>query len=178
MLAYRASTGQQRTLAASHPLDGGRVEYESASGALAVFDQGGTRRNPRLSLDQPPGASMGAPDDWLDGLVLTAAGAAARRRDLERAYGRAVGSAGRLTRHVRNREGATEDVLLDPVWGVPVEATLTRQGAREGRVSFEYGPTPSGNLVRRAIHSERVIDADGRRSVVTMKFSNVQVEGW
>jgi hypothetical protein len=178
VLAYRANTSAERTLAASHPLEGGRVEYDSATGAFAVYDQGGTRRNPRLSLDQPAGASIGTPGDWLDGLVLTAASAPARQRELEHTYGRAIGSAGRLTRHVRNRDDATEDVLIDPVWGVPVEATLTRQGAREGRVTFEYGPTPSGNLVRRAIRSERVIDAGGRRFVLTMQFSNVRAEGW
>ena len=72
------------TLAVSHPLDGARVEYES-SGALSVFDRGGTRRNPRLSTEAS-GASMGSPGAWLDELVFTAAGTPARRLEVDRAY--------------------------------------------------------------------------------------------
>ena len=177
VLTYRAATAAVRTPATSHPLDGARVEYES-SGALSVFDQGGTRRNPRLSTQRPSGASIGQPDEWLEELVLTAVGAPARRRDLERAYGQAVAEVGRLRRYRQTHDSVTEDVLVDPAWSVPVEVTRTRQGSLEGRVTFEYGPTPSGNLVRRVVRSERVIDAAGRRAVLAMQFSNVRAAGW
>ena len=179
VLAYRATGISGRTLVSSHPLDGARVEYEASTGGLTVFDQGGTRRNPRLSLDGPSGASIGSPGEWLDGLVLAAATAPARRLELERIYGRAVGSAGRLTRYLQIRDGVSEQVLVDPLWDVPMEITVSRQGAREARVTFDYGPTPSGNLFRRAIRSERLIDpVAGRWSVLAMQFSNVRAEGW
>jgi hypothetical protein len=174
VLTYRAANAAGRTPAMSHPLDGARVEYES-SGALSVFDRGGTRRNPRLSTEAS-GASMGP--EWLDQLVLTAAGTPARRLEVERAYGRAVADAGRLRRYRQTRDGVTEDVLVDPAWGVPVEVTRTRQDGFDGRVTFEYGPTPSGNLVRRAVRSERVIDTRGRRAIVAMQLSNVRAAGW
>jgi hypothetical protein len=90
-----------------------------------------------------------------------------------------VGSAGGLTRYLQIRDGVSEEVLVDRLWEVPVAITLSRQGAREARVAFDYGPTPSGNLFRRAIRSERLIDAvAGRWSVLAMQFSNVRAEGW
>lgn len=176
VLTYRAANPAGRTPAMSHPLDGARVEYES-SGALSVFDRSGTRRNPRLSTEAS-GASLGSPGNWLDELVLTLAGTSARRLEVERAYGRAVADAGRLRRYRQTRDGVTEDVLVDPAWGVPVEVARTRQDTFEGRVTFEYGSTPSGNLVRRAVRSERVIDARGRRAIMAMQFSNVRAAGW
>jgi hypothetical protein len=97
---------------------------------------------------------------------------------VERAYGRAVADAGRLRRYRQTRDGVTEDLLVDPAWGVPVEVTRTRQDTFDGRVTFEYGPTPSGNLVRRAVRSERVIDPRGRRAIVAMQLSNVVAAGW
>jgi len=176
VLTYRAANDAGRTPAMSLPLDGARVEYEP-SGAFSVFDRGGTRRNPRLSTEVS-GASMGPPGEWLNELVLTAARTPARRLEVERVYGRAIAEAGRLRRYRQTRDGVTEDVLVDPAWGVPVEVARTRQDTFEGRVTFEYGSTPSGNLVRRAVRSERVIDARGRRAIMAMQFSNVRAAGW
>jgi hypothetical protein len=179
VLAYHATTAAARTPASSHPLDGARAEYDPSTGALSVFDRGGTRQNPRLSLDPPAAASIGSPADWLDTLVLTAAAIPARRRELERRYGPAAASAGRLTRYVHNGDGVSEEVLVDPGWAVPVEITVMRHDLLEGHVTFEYRPTPSGNLFRHTVRTERVIDAAaGRRSVLALQFSNVRAEGW
>jgi hypothetical protein len=178
VLAYHAASAAARTPASSHPLDGARAEYDPSTAALSVFDRGGTRRNPRLSLDRPASA-IGSPADWLDSLVLTAAAIPARRRELERSYGPPVGSAGRFTRYTHHRDGVSEEVLVDPSWAVPVAITVVQGDVREGRITFEYGATPSGNLFRRAVRSERVIDqAAGRRSVLAMQFSNVRADGW
>jgi hypothetical protein len=60
-----------------------------------------------------------------------------------------------------------------------VEISLSRRQAPEARITFEYGTTPSGNLYRRSVRSERTLNpAAGRRSIVTMQFSNMRAEGW
>lgn len=181
VLTYLPAAPAERSQATSHPLDGGRVEYDPSTGATAVFDVGGTRRNPHLSLEGSSQAGLGSANELFDNLVLRRAGTSARRQDLERRYGRPSGGAPRgLARYLQVRDdGLREEMLADPEWGVPVEVTLTRDARPEGRVAFEYGSTPSGNLYRRATRTERVIDAaSGRRSVLAVQYSNVRVDGW
>ena len=178
VLDYHA-TGAPHTPSASHPLNDARVEYDPGTGRLSVFDRGGTRRNPRLALPQSRSSPMGSPGEWIESVVLTPAGAPARRVEMERGYGRPVGTAGRLNRYLRVHDDLAEEVLADPQWGVPVEISLSRRQTREARITFEYGSTPSGNLVRRSVRSERTLDpVTGRRSIVLMQFSNVRAEGW
>ena len=178
VLDYHA-TGAPRTPSVSHPLNGARVEFDPATGTLSVFDRTGTRRNPRLSLPPPSSAPLGSPGEWLESVVLTPGGARARRLEMERTYGRPVAAAGRLNRYRRVQDDLSEEVLADPQWGVPVEISLSRRETPEARITFEYGSTPSGNLFRRFVRSERTLNpATGRRSIVVMQFSNVRAEGW
>lgn len=176
-LAYRPTPQAARTPAVPNPLDDARVEYDPALGSTTVFDAGGRRANPRLSPERTPTPALGSFDEWLQALVLRASDVPARREALERTHGRPVGTVGRLTRYVRTQGDTTEEVLADAAWGVPMEVNVLRQDVLEGHVTIEYEATPNGNLQRRRLQSEQLIDArTGRRAVLSVDFSNIVVQ--
>jgi hypothetical protein len=161
------------------PLDDARVEYDVASGATAVFDEGGRRLNPRLSIGPSTPAALGTFDSWLQSLVFKRADSSSRRQELERSHGRPAGRVGRLTRYVQTRGDGSEELLVDPVTALPVEVNLVKQGALDAHTTIEYETTPTGQLVRRRLHAERLLEGGaGRRSLLSVDFSNVVVEGW
>jgi hypothetical protein len=178
-IAYRPTAAANRTRASSTPLDGARVEYDTSQRRTSVFDEGGRRFNPRLSMAPPGDAALGSFESWLQALVVRASDAPGRRRELERTHGRPVGVAGRLNRYRQVRDDVSEEVLADASWVVPVEVTVQRRGGLDGRLTFEYSTTPAGHLVRRRMRSEQVVDpGTGRRAVLSAEFSNIVVEGW
>ena len=153
------------------------MEYDPDASSTTVFDEAGQRANPRLSLASS--ARLGSFDTWLEALVFRSADAAARREALEQTHGRPAGRIGRLTRYVRTTGDLSEELLVDSTSGLPVEVNLRRQNALEGHITIDYAMRPDGHLVRRRLRSEQVIDArSARRSVVSIEFSNVAVEGW
>ena len=176
-LTYRTPGPNDRMQGRRHPLEGARVEYDPQAESATVFDQAGTRANPRLSFSSS--ARLGSFDAWLDALVFKSTDASARRATLEQTYGRPTGRVGRLTRHVRTSGDLSEELLVDSTSGLPVEMNVLRQNALESHVSIDYDVRPDGHLVRRRLRSEQVIDARStRRSVLSVEFSNVAVEGW
>ena len=67
---------------------------------------------------------------------------------------------------------------MDPESALPVEVNVVRQNVLETHTTIEYGTIARGQLVRRRLRSEQLIDASsGRRSVVAVDFSNVAAEG-
>jgi hypothetical protein len=178
-LTYRRAPAKTTVAAGRTPLDEARVEYDVASGATAVFDEGGRRLNPRLSIGPSTPASLGPFDSWLQALVFKTADSSSRRQALERSHGRPAGRVGRLTRYVQPRGEVSEELLVDPVTALPVEVNVVKQGALDAHTTIEYGTTSTGQLVRRRLQTEQLLEGGaGRRSRLSVDFSNVAVEGW
>jgi hypothetical protein len=178
-LTYRPPRSIDQTAVLRNPLEGARLEYDPASGSTTVFDQGGRRPNPRLSLSSSSSAPLGSVESWLEALVFKAADVALRRQALERSHGRPVGRVGGLTRYLQHRGDVSEELLADPESALPVEVNVMRQDTLEGRITIDYDAARNSHLVLRRLQSEQLIDArSGRRSIVAVQFSNVAVEGW
>jgi hypothetical protein len=176
-LTYRRATPSSTSLRT--PLEEARVEYDVASGETMVMDEGGRRVNPRLSMGPSAPTALGSFETWLQSLVFKSADSAGRRLALERTHGRPAGRVGRLTRYVQPRGDVSEELLVDPVSALPVEVKLLKQGVVEARTTIEYGAAPNGQLVRRRLQAEQLLEGGGgRRSVLSVDFSNVSVEGW
>jgi hypothetical protein len=149
------------------------------SQSTTVFDEGGRRPNPRLSVGPSAPAALGSFDSWLRALVFEGADASSRRRALERSHGRPAGRVGRLTRYVQRRGDLAEELLVDPDSALPVEVNVARQNVLEAHTRIEYGAVSTGRLVRRRLQTEQLIEGgSGRRSVMSVDFSNVAAEGW
>lgn len=163
------------------PLDAARVEYDLASQSTTVFDEGGNRPNPRLSIAPSalaPPAGLGSFDSWFQSLVFKDADLPNRRQALERSHGRPAGRVGKLSRYVQPRGEFSEELLVDPASALPVEVNLTKQDALEAHTTIEYGTATKGQMVRRHLRTEQRLDGrSGRRSVVSVDFSNVAAEG-
>lgn len=161
------------------PLDDARVEYDLASQSTTVFDEGGRRPNPRLSIGPSVPAGLGSMESWLQSLVFKSTDLATRREALERSHGRPAGRVGRFTRYVQPRGEFSEELLVDPASALPVEVNLLKQRVLEAHTTIQYGTTPQGQLVRRRLLTEQRLDGGaGRRSVLAVDFSNVLAEGW
>jgi hypothetical protein len=114
---------------------------------------------------------------WVDSFITTSSGRAARRAAIERQHGTAVGRVGGLDRFLSARGADTEETLVDPVSAVPVEVNVVRGDRLLSHTVFSYAPGPSGSVVRRAIHTERLVSEDtGDRAVLDIEFANVRVE--
>ena len=178
-LTYRRPTPASTAPAGRTPLDEARVEYDAVSGSTVVMDEGGRRVNPRLSVGPPAPAALGSFDVWLQSLVFKSTDTAARREALERSHGRPAGRVGRLTRYLQPRGDASEELLVDPVSALPIEVNLVKHGVLEAHTTIEYASTPKGQLVRRRLQAEQLLEGgSGRRSVLSVDFSNVSAEGW
>lgn len=164
------------------PLDAARVEYDLASQSTTVFDEGGSRPNPRLlSIAPSPSAAppgLGSFDSWFQSLVFKDTDLANRRQALERSHGRPAGRVGRFTRYVQPRGEHAEELLVDPASALPVEVNLVKENQLEAHTTIEYGNASRGQMVRRRLRTEQRLDGGaGRRSVLSVDFSNVAAEG-
>lgn len=178
-LTYRPETSESTVPVSRTPLDAAQVEYDVESQSTAVFDEGGRRQNPRLSFGPSAPAALGSFDSWLRSLVFKSAEVSNRRQALERSHGRPAGRVGRLTRYVQLRGDVSEELLVDPDSALPVEVNLTRKNVLEAHTTIEYGAASRGQLVRRRLQTEQLIEGgSGRRSVLSVDFSNVAAEGW
>lgn len=178
-LTYRGATPRPTSPHAKTPLDEARVEYDVATRSTRIFDEGGGRANPRLSIGPSAPVSLGSFDSWLQSLVFKSADSSSRRLALERTHGKPAGRVGRLTRYVQPRGEEAEELLVDPASALPVEVNVMKQGRLEAHTTIDYGSPATGQLVRRRLHTEQLIEGgSGRRSVLSVDFSNVSVEGW
>lgn len=176
-VTYRRQTGAP-TRASAHPLDGARVEFDEASGTTRVYDSAG-ELNPFLSNDSTGGPpATNTPGDWLEGLVADADGRAARSRDLQQKYGKAVGRVRGLDRFLSTRDDTLEEVLADPRSALPLEINSVRDGVLEHHLVLDYDRRPDGAWVRRRMRTEHLLPGgSGHRSQMTVEFTNVSVAG-
>jgi len=112
-----------------------------------------------------------------DGLTADPAARGRRRADLERRYGSPKGRVKGLDRFVSMAGSRTIEALVDRDVALPVELNVTENGALVAHTTFSYVQGPANRLVRRTIHTERLMpNSDGARTVADMEFANVRLE--
>jgi hypothetical protein len=131
------------------------------------------------SLGAPHGApaAEGRSRDWIEHILPTAEGRAARRTALVREMGTPSGSERGLERFLSHAGGATTEVLTDPAWEVPVEINVVRDGALVSHSVLSYATDPGAGLVRRRIRSEQLMSPEsGDRAVVDFELANIRLD--
>ena len=114
---------------------------------------------------------------WVDHLMPDTAGRATRRAALTRQMGAPQGMVRGLERYVSNEGAATTEVLLDPVWAVPVEINVVRDGRLVSHSAVSYQEDPGAGLVRRRIRSEQLLSAEsGDRASADIEFANIRLD--
>jgi hypothetical protein len=144
-----------------------------------------------LTAGRPASLSKGAAPadqgrDWVDALLPSFEGKSARRAELQRRFGKAVGNVRGLSRYQQFSGDVTIEVLADDDWGVPMEINILRTGALESHATFEYEAGPNGSLVRRRSRVEHVVAAgpggsdkwekNDARMVLDVELANVKLE--
>jgi len=125
---------------------------------------------------EPPAAARQS-REWVDQLMPTSSGGAARRAALVRAMGSPHGVERGLERFIANANGETTEVLSDPAWAVPVEINVVRDGALVSHSTFSYTEDPGAGRVRRRMRSEHLVSPEsGDRSVVDVELSNIRLD--
>jgi hypothetical protein len=115
--------------------------------------------------------------DWVEHLMPTASGRAARRAALVRDHGTPQGTVRGLERFVSTARGATTEVLSDPTWAVPVEINVTENGSLVSHSTLSYDQDPGAGLVRRRLRTELLLSPEsGDRSQVDFEFSNIRLD--
>jgi len=152
------------------------AQLEAVRGAAAAFKA-------NLATAVAAGTGPGdAPADlrsraWVEHLLPSAAGRAARRAAFARDMGSAQGTVRGLERFVENRDGNTTEVLSDPAWSVPVEINVARDGALVSHSVLSYDEDPGVGLVRRRIRSEQLLSPEsGDRALVDFELTNIRLD--
>jgi hypothetical protein len=134
------------------------------------------------SLGAPNGilgatAAEGRSRDWIEHILPTVEGRAARRTALVRELGTPSGGERGLERFLSHAGGATTEVLTDPAWAVPVEINVVRDGALVSHSVLSYATDPGAGLVRRRIRSEQLMSPEsGDRAVVDFELANITLD--
>jgi hypothetical protein len=114
--------------------------------------------------------------DWADHLLPSVAGRATRRAAFTRDMGSPQGLVRGLERFLQEREGRTTEVLSDPLWSVPVEVNVVRDGALVSHTVMSYEEDPGVGLVRRRMRSEQLVSPEsGDRALVDFELSNIRL---
>jgi hypothetical protein len=115
--------------------------------------------------------------DWVEHLLPSAAGRAARRAALARELGSPQGAVNGLERFVSHDGGTTTEILSDPSWAVPVEINVVRDGALVSHSTLTYAEDPGAGLVRRRIRSELLVSPEsGDRAVIDVELANIRLD--
>jgi hypothetical protein len=121
-----------------------------------------------------PGGETGR--EWIENLIASPARRHTRRETLTRRFGREVGMVSGLTRFLRTEQGETEELLADPVSGLPAEVNLVRGGRLVFHSRLAYSREAEGAWIRRATHVEQEVSDTGERIVTDLELSNVRLE--
>lgn len=115
--------------------------------------------------------------DWVEHLLPSAAGRAARRAALLRGHGSPQGMVNGLERFVSHDAATMTEVLSDPTWAVPVEINVVRDGALVSHSTLTYAEDPGAGLVRRRIRSELLVSPEsGDRAVIDVELANLRLD--
>jgi hypothetical protein len=136
----------------------------------------------RAGLEAPPdvlerAASASRSRDWVEHLLPSASGRAARRTELTQRLGSAQGTVNGLERFLSHEGGAATEVLIDPFWAVPVEINVVRDGALVSHSTLTYAEDPGAGLVRRRVRSELLVSPEsGDRAVIDVELGNIRLD--
>jgi len=136
------------------------------------------KRNPERSVPsfEPKRPASGlASAHWVENLVLTPSRRSARFEDLDRALGAAKGRVGRLTRYALTKDGTTNETLVDPDSGAPVEINIANGGRLVSHTGYSYSADPSGVILQTHIRQEQVASgASGTHVVTDVQTDNIR----
>lgn len=157
-----------------------RLPSKTRLRALAGGEPGALRS---LGLPERAESESAAPSegglaskDPLLGLVHPRRARGARREAIRQRLGVAVERVRGLDRHVVRNGDESQETLVDPDAAVPVEVSVTRDGATVERLRHEYASLAGGGLLRRAVRSERLLPGGRDRLVVEVEFSGLRVD--
>jgi hypothetical protein len=177
VMTYRKQAGTA-TRAASHPLDGARIEFDEASGATRVYDAAG---EPHALLSSAAAGAMpgsGGPAQWLEGLIAPQATQEERARDLREQYGQPVERVRGLDRFLTQNDGVLHEVLADPASALPVEINTVENGVLASHIVLDYAEGPNNAWVRRSMRAEQAVPGHStQRSRLIVEFRNVTTRG-
>jgi hypothetical protein len=141
-------------------LAGGRV-YDAA-GALVA------------GPPEPPAGDADPGTTADPGLVLSDRDVAARRNELVRRFGPALGRIAGRDRYLVSDGDRVTETLVEPATMLPVEINVARGGALEHRTSIAYGRMPRGRWYVASMRSEMALPGGtGRRFVSSRTHHNV-----
>jgi len=133
-------------------------------------------RGETLTLPGAPAAGPMPIGDG-DGLIARVRDRSERLGRLARQYGRPAGTVRALARYVSRQGRTTEEVLVAPDTGLPVELNRLEDGALVEHHRFEYRPF-GGLLIRASTRSESALpDGSGGRVVSETTLSAIEVGG-
>lgn len=148
--------------------------------AVEAGDDGVPRvRDARGEMLAMPGAPAAgpAPIGDGDGLIARVRDRSERLGRLARHYGRPAGTVRALARYVSRQGRTTEEVLINPDTGLPVELNRLEDGALVEHHRFEYTPI-GGLLIRASTRSESALaDGSGGRVVLQTTLSAIAIGG-
>lgn len=168
--------------------DGSEPRIYARDGRLLRFPDKSTRKPldladfGRAAIQTPPVLPNTATrpvtgDEWLESMLPSAAGAAARRAMFERRYGAARGKVRGLDRFMTVAPGGTTEILVDAATAVPVEMNIVRDGQLESHTGYTYVAMEGGRYLRQRMQREQRGTGmkDGTRLSVDVTVSNVTI---
>jgi hypothetical protein len=167
----------------SWALNGTEIKMPSPARQVRVMGLDATVLGASMAEDMLQGAygvravPHAASPNWIDVFIMPMAGRRQRLEAFERQFGRRRGVVQGLSRHVRQEGEGEREVLVDDETGVPIEANLVARGELIAHSTFSYNRAVSGAIVRRGVHTERVLSGSrGARMVTEMSFNDITVE--
>jgi hypothetical protein len=112
---------------------------------------------------------------WIDAVLPSPDRKEARRTNLQRRFGKAVGKLRGMDRYVETSANDTTELLVDRDWSLPLELNIVRGGQLQSRATFFYEAGPGGSRVRRATHVEHVL-TKGVRTALDVELAGVRLE--
>ncbi len=158
-----------------------RLENDEDGTPVRAYDMRGARiRSYTTTAAQPipstplPPRSVGR--EWLYGMVAIPVNKPQRQQAFERSYGRATATSTALL-YTKQDGTRTQQLLVDPVNVVPLEATDLQNGVRHVRTTFRYGSAGGAGLVRLGTRTEVLVSSGvDDVTIVDSSFSNIRLE--
>lgn len=152
------------------PRGGYRYVFDDGFTNPRIYDSSGTLVSPR----DPAQVAEPAATTLRPAFTLADRDRRARRDDLVRRFGAAVGTVSGRDRYLSQDGDETTETLVEPATMLPVEINVVRNGALALRTGVAYGRLPGGRWYVATTRSEQPAPGPaGRRFVSTSTYLNV-----
>lgn len=152
------------------PRGGYRYVVDSGFTNPRIYDPSGAL----ISQIGPAGAGEPAVPAARPAFTLADRDRRARRDDLVRRFGAAIGAVAGRDRYLSQEGDETTETLVEPSTMLPVEINVVRRGTLAQRTGLAYGRLPGGRwYVATARNEQPVPGPGGRRFVSTSTYLNV-----